>query len=331
MKALKKVPSDKKGLSKLPTAVRNKMGYMKGGGKVKKKGMTTAERKNQYMDSIKDKQKKDQSKVSQKNKIRLMAGYGSNRFVPAPITEKMKYADKGVKNLAANREQNVYKPARESASKRFDKATKYDELLGRATNPDKYEKGGKVYKTGGKAPVDPPTTSPESKSSYNIGNMSFKGEEADRLIAFNEHLDKDFSNLDLFQKTEQIEKFINSKGHKSSEAMKAYNVDPALKKTKAPSIEDTFESSFGESSFGGSDPFDDDPDIQRMREEAASSNNRRGRRKKFNTGGAVVKKYKKGGKVFKPHNMYKDGKVVKAKTMEDHLRLKKQGYSHKKA
>ena len=34
MKALKKVPSDKKGLSKLPTAVRNKMGYMQKGGKV---------------------------------------------------------------------------------------------------------------------------------------------------------------------------------------------------------------------------------------------------------------------------------------------------------
>jgi len=41
-------------------------------------------------------------------------------------------------------------------------------------------------------------------------------------------------------------------------------------------------------------------------------------------------KYKKGGKVFKAHNMYKDGKVVKAKSMADHLRLKKQGYSHKK-
>ena len=127
----------------------------KKGGKVKKKGMTTAERKNQYMDSIKDKQKKDQSEVSQKNKIRLMAGYGSNRFVPAPITEKMKYADKGVKNLAANREKNVYKPARESASKRFDKATKYDELLGRSTNPNKkYKEGGKMYLKGGQVKLD---------------------------------------------------------------------------------------------------------------------------------------------------------------------------------
>jgi hypothetical protein len=43
-----------------------------------------------------------------------------------------------------------------------------------------------------------------------------------------------------------------------------------------------------------------------------------------------VPSYKKGGKVFKPHNMYKDGKVVKAKTMADHLRLKKKGYTHKK-
>lgn len=198
-----------------------------------------------------------------------------------------------------------------------------------------YKKGGKVYKTGGKAPVDPPKTSPESKSEYNIGNMSFKGEEADRLIAFNEHLDKDFSNLDLFQKTEQIEKFINSKGHKSNDAMKAYNVDPAVKDVKAPSIEDSFESSFGESSFGDSfgdsDPFADDPDIQRMREEAAARGDKKGRqRKKFKSGGAVIKNYEKGGKVFKPHNMYKDGKVVKANTMADHLRLKKKGYSHKK-
>lgn len=38
MKALKKVPSDAKGLSKLPTSVRNKMGYMKEGGKVKGAG-----------------------------------------------------------------------------------------------------------------------------------------------------------------------------------------------------------------------------------------------------------------------------------------------------
>ncbi len=35
MEVLKKVPTKNKGLKKLPTAVRNKMGFMKKGGKVK--------------------------------------------------------------------------------------------------------------------------------------------------------------------------------------------------------------------------------------------------------------------------------------------------------
>jgi|TARA_R110000851_G_scaffold243642_1_gene396263 hypothetical protein len=43
--------------------------------------------------------------------------------------------------------------------------------------------------------------------------------------------------------------------------------------------------------------------------------------------------YKKGGakKTFKAHAMYsKTGKMVMAKKMADHLRLKKLGYSHTK-
>ena len=36
---MKKPTDDQAGLKKLPTAVRNKMGYMKNGGKVKAKGM----------------------------------------------------------------------------------------------------------------------------------------------------------------------------------------------------------------------------------------------------------------------------------------------------
>ena len=38
-KKLKPVPADKKGLKKLPTKVRNKMGFMKKGGKVTKSKM----------------------------------------------------------------------------------------------------------------------------------------------------------------------------------------------------------------------------------------------------------------------------------------------------
>tara|TARA_R100000995_G_scaffold69514_2_gene38077 strand:+ start:1091 stop:1258 length:168 start_codon:yes stop_codon:yes gene_type:complete len=35
-------------------------------------------------------------------------------------------------------------------------------------------------------------------------------------------------------------------------------------------------------------------------------------------------------KAFKKHMMYKDGKGVMANTYEDHLKLKKKGYGHKK-
>ncbi len=34
---------------------------------------------------------------------------------------------------------------------------------------------------------------------------------------------------------------------------------------------------------------------------------------------------------YKPHMMYKDCKEVKAETMEQHLKLKKKGYNHKKS
>ena len=42
--ALKLVPSDKKGLKKLPKKVRNKMGYMKKGGAVKKRAKSSSKK-----------------------------------------------------------------------------------------------------------------------------------------------------------------------------------------------------------------------------------------------------------------------------------------------
>ena len=42
--ALKSVPSDNTGLSKLPTEVRNKMGYMKKGGAVKKRAKSSSKK-----------------------------------------------------------------------------------------------------------------------------------------------------------------------------------------------------------------------------------------------------------------------------------------------
>ena len=47
-------------------------------------------------------------------------------------------------------------------------------------------------------------------------------------------------------------------------------------------------------------------------------------------GGSVKGVYKKGGKTFKPHMMYKGNKSVKANTYEEHLALNKKGYGHTK-
>ena len=112
----------------------------KTGGKVQKKGLNTEERRNQYMGSVYDKQHKDQSEVSAENYINA-----SMAMKNLPPGERSQIAQDYADHLAKKREENVYKPARDKAEKKFDKNTKYDDLLGRATNPDKkYKKGGKI-------------------------------------------------------------------------------------------------------------------------------------------------------------------------------------------
>ena len=106
-----------------------------------------------------------------------------------------------------------------------------------------------------------------------------------------------------------MERFINSGAYKSDDAMRAYEVDPSNfapgrksklfgeESSKPKSVMDEFQSAFGSSPFGDSDPFDDDPDIQRMREEAATRGKKKGKRnKRFENGGVTMKvKYGKGG------------------------------------
>tara|TARA_R110002153_G_scaffold57600_2_gene158285 strand:+ start:2871 stop:3374 length:504 start_codon:yes stop_codon:yes gene_type:complete len=112
----------------------------KTGGKVKKKGMNTAERRDQYIASMSDKQRKDQIKVSLDNYVNAVV-----RNKNLPVDERYKMSQESTDRLEEIREKNVYKPARNKAEKKFDKNTKYDDLLGRATNPDKkYKKGGKI-------------------------------------------------------------------------------------------------------------------------------------------------------------------------------------------
>ena len=96
------------------------------------KGLNTEERRNEYMGSIYDKQREDQSKVSAENYIN--ASISMKNIAPG---ERSKIAQGYADHLAKKREKNVYKPARDKAAKKFDKATRYDDMLGRASSPAK--------------------------------------------------------------------------------------------------------------------------------------------------------------------------------------------------
>ena len=104
---------------------------------------------------MKKKQEKEKAELRKKNSSKLATSYGSTRVISPSLEETVNFVSGALDNIEAKREEKKYKPAREAASKRFDEATKYDELLGRSTNPDKYSKGGimkakKKYKGGGK-------------------------------------------------------------------------------------------------------------------------------------------------------------------------------------
>jgi len=137
-----------------------------------------------------------------------------------------------------------------------------------------------------KKPVDPPKPIPSGEGkrfTYNGADgktTTWEGEEANRLIAFESFLKETYPDLDLFQREEQTKKFIDSGAWRSDDDMRAYQVAPEVADQKASSISDMFGKEFG-SSFGGGDPFEDDPDIQRMKQEAAAremKKKKRGRR-----------------------------------------------------
>jgi len=122
----------------------NKLGYTHNkpkyndGGKVK--GMTTAQRKEEYVKEKADKvYDKAYDKAFKKDRNKTY-GMFTRQSIPYKLTSE---SDKVAKPIALK----AKKSAENKASKKFDKNTKYDDLLGRATNPDKkYENGGKVEK-----------------------------------------------------------------------------------------------------------------------------------------------------------------------------------------
>jgi hypothetical protein len=106
------------------------------GGKVK--GMTTAQRKEEY---VKEKGKKaynkSYDKAFEKDRNKTY-GLFTRQYIPYKLASE---SDKVAKPIA----KKSRKKAELNASKKFDQVTRHDDLLGRSTNPDKkYKKGGKI-------------------------------------------------------------------------------------------------------------------------------------------------------------------------------------------
>ncbi len=111
---LKPVPSDAKGLSKLPTSVRNKMGYMKIGGRMGSKEMMESMKKDDKMlkngGKVTDPKKKRQSRKEAIKNIKSFGkgkGRGTGLIFSDSKSTKDAYKDAGknvdmVKNTAKN-------------------------------------------------------------------------------------------------------------------------------------------------------------------------------------------------------------------------------------
>lgn len=240
MKALKKVPSDAKGLSKLPSEVRNKMGYMKEGGKVK-------------------------GDPPKKNKLVKKAGKDAYN----------KTKKQGLRPGTVSYESNEIASSRAKTQAQKNASEAYDNIMN-FVGDRKYEDGGKVKKKGKK----PNYKKTETFADYKSAAATFQDFDPGKDTVFvGASIDPGVAD----KKAQRQGNISASKGASSS----SYN-DTKMYRTKNEAGQDVYVSL-----------------------------------RKYD-------KYKKGGKVFKPHNMYKDGKKVVAKTMADHLRLKKKGYSHKK-
>ena len=126
-----------------------------------KKGLNTAGRKVEYMKSLAADQDKEQIEGRAADHVKVMSARGN---WGTPIVERSKQASDYADYNEKKREKNIYKPARDKAAKKFDKATRYDDMLGRATNPgspakklsgacwDGYEAIGMKKKGGRKVP-----------------------------------------------------------------------------------------------------------------------------------------------------------------------------------
>ena len=103
------------------------------------KGLNTAGRKVEYMKSLAADQDKEQIEGRAADHVKVMSARGN---WGTPIVERSKQASDYADYNEKKREKNIYKPARDKAAKKFDKATRYDDMLGRASSPAKQTTAG---------------------------------------------------------------------------------------------------------------------------------------------------------------------------------------------
>lgn len=200
MKALKKVPGKNKGLSKLPTAVRNKMGYMKKGGKVYQGGGKAPKGEIDLGSTVASKYRlslKDAEEMTD----RVEKNYGRHA---SDIKTGYRGIDRRLGEVERNEREararagNTYYDGDGGGAARREKA--YADRLGRRilakmsaeeidayreeSKADKMKKGGKVvkYQKGGAnpSPTERTMTSDEIRITASPGNQpsaSYKGYE----------------------------------------------------------------------------------------------------------------------------------------------------------
>ena len=99
------------------------------------KGMTTAQRKDRYIQDVgKQVYDKAYDKAFEEDRNRTY-GLFTRQYIPYKLTSE---SDKVAKPIALE----ARKSAEAKASDKFDEVTRYDDMLGRATNPYKYQPGG---------------------------------------------------------------------------------------------------------------------------------------------------------------------------------------------
>jgi len=114
----------------------------------KPKGMSTAQRKERYLNDLAMRQgaQSQNIEIKKTNTYLNAAQRGGMDITDSNVRQAI---DNNVANDMRARQRDVYNKQLNAAGKRFDVATKYDDMLGRSTNPDSVKPKYNMFTMGG--------------------------------------------------------------------------------------------------------------------------------------------------------------------------------------